>query len=154
MGPVAERWLSDFLSKHADYKDAAEIARSEIEAALQGRPISIHSIVARAKAPHSARDKIHRKGYGRPARQMTDVLGVRVITSSAAHIEAVVARLRDKFVVDEKNFGPGIQVSVVDRHGATEKAYRASAGPLSCGVGDGHLLNSELEAEVYGRWQA
>lgn len=103
MGPVAKKWLKSYRASYPLYKEAAALATDEIREALSGFPIAIHSISGRAKKPDSATEKVRRKAYGRPNKQMTDVIGVRVITSYAQGVEDVVRRLRDKYTVDDKN---------------------------------------------------
>lgn len=103
MGPVAEKWLKEYRAAYPLYDEAAKIAASVISETVSGYPIAIHSVNGRAKKPGSATEKLQRKGYGRPKRQMTDIIGVRVITSYAQGVEEVVRRLRDRFDVDEPN---------------------------------------------------
>lgn len=102
MGVVAERWLAEYRREHDAYSRAAEEVKRQLEEALEGRALGIQMIAVRAKDPDSAGEKIVRKKYGRPAQQMTDVIGARVITLLDHSADAATARLRDRFDVEEK----------------------------------------------------
>lgn len=103
MGPVAEKWLTVYRTEYSLYEEAAVIAADAIFEAVSGYSIAIHSVNGRAKSPDSAAEKVHRKNYGRPKSQMTDAIGVRVITSYSQGVEEVLRRLRDKYEIDESN---------------------------------------------------
>ncbi|MEV4619695.1 hypothetical protein AB0J74_13415 [Asanoa sp. NPDC049573] len=103
MEATAAQWVAAYEANYPALKDAAALAKGELTEALRPRPLNIHSIEVRAKAPDSVYAKIRRKGYKDPASQMTDILGARVITSFSGDIEDVVTRLKSKFDVDDKN---------------------------------------------------
>lgn len=150
MGPVSDKWLSNFRAEHDVYKDAANIAVGEIRETLTGFSIALHSVYGRAKNPDSAAEKIRRKKYGRPKSQMTDAIGVRIITSYAQGVEEVVRRLRDKYVIDEIN-------SVDKRNDLSikEVGYRSVHLVLSLGkvgkTGEAAKLLSGIKVEVQVR---
>lgn len=103
MGPTAEKWLQSFEARQLIYEEAAHLARDLVHEAISTRDVGIHSVTHRVKSVASAREKIERKAYGRPATQMTDVIGLRVITSYRRGVEEVASRLRAKFSMDEEN---------------------------------------------------
>jgi ppGpp synthetase/RelA/SpoT-type nucleotidyltranferase len=98
VGRIARRAKS-FLRGYAGKLPVLEAAASEAEkyvrTALAGRPIGIHAITSRAKRITSLRSKLHRKNYSNPATQLTDLIGVRVITYFARDIDSVGDKLRD-----------------------------------------------------------
>jgi ppGpp synthetase/RelA/SpoT-type nucleotidyltranferase len=51
-------------------------------------------VTARHKDTASAIEKTIRKGYGLPSQQMTDLVGVRVVTYYASDVDTIVARLK------------------------------------------------------------
>jgi len=59
-------------------------------------------VAARAKSIDSLRDKLRRKHYSRPEREVTDLLGLRVITYFARDIDAVAAELGVHLDVSER----------------------------------------------------
>ncbi|HEY5436346.1 MAG TPA: hypothetical protein VIK13_14010 [Candidatus Limnocylindrales bacterium] len=61
--------------------------------------IPIHSVTGRPKEQGSAIEKTIKKGYGLPSIQMTDLVGVRVITYYAKDVDQVVPRLRASLTV-------------------------------------------------------
>lgn len=68
------------------------------------RELGVNAIVqARAKDIPGFAEKISRKRYTDPFRQMTDLCGARVITETSAQVQAVCARIRELFDVDEQN---------------------------------------------------
>lgn len=117
MGVVAERWLTSYRSSFPTYSEAAERASHIIGESLISRPIAIHLVTGRAKNPESAANKVRDKSYGRPSIQMTDVIGVRVITTYAHDVSEVVDRLRSKYEVDEGNSIDKTSTLTVDRFG-------------------------------------
>ncbi|MGY2065348.1 GTP pyrophosphokinase [Blastococcus sp. SYSU DS0619] len=105
MGAVADAWLAKYRSQFHHYEEAAELARQQIVDATSGRPLSIQLITARAKNPDAAAEKIKRRGYGRPAQLMDDIIGVRIITLYEHSVADVARRLRSRFEVDEARSG-------------------------------------------------
>ncbi len=101
MGVVADRWLSEYRQNIDAYREVAAEVEDQIRVALKGYPFEIHTVESRAKNPDSAAEKIYRKGYGRPAQQMTDVIGIRIITLFDHTIEQVAKRVKSAFTWDE-----------------------------------------------------
>ena len=147
MGPVAEKWLKEYRAKYPLYDEAARIAANVIRETLSGYPIAIHSVNGRAKKPDSAAEKLQRKGYGRPKNQMTDTIGVRVITSYAQGVEEVVRRLRDRYDVDEPN-----SIDKRDDLSVREVGYRSVHLVLTLGkvggTGEAAKLLTDIKVEV------
>lgn len=74
-----------------------------IENRLSATNIDFLSIEGRVKTKLSYLEKIRRKGYSDPPKQMTDACGVRVITYFPSQVEQISAFLRTIFQIDEKN---------------------------------------------------
>lgn len=81
---------------------AAEMAETIIERVLLERNIDLHVVSGRAKEPVSVLGKIREKDYGNPYIQLTDRLGVRVITYFNDDVDKAVAVLRANFRIDER----------------------------------------------------
>jgi ppGpp synthetase/RelA/SpoT-type nucleotidyltranferase len=60
----------------------------------------VHLVAARAKQPDSLRGKLRRKKYSDPAAQVTDTVGVRVITYYRSGVDPVAEALKREFQID------------------------------------------------------
>ena len=63
----------------------------------------IHLVAARAKTLDSLRGKLRRKRYTNPGDQITDLIGVRVITYYRDDVDPVVSFLKSRFKIDKRN---------------------------------------------------
>jgi ppGpp synthetase/RelA/SpoT-type nucleotidyltranferase len=80
-----------------------------------------HALVqVRTKAIPSFAEKILRKGYTDPFRQMTDLSGARVIVHSRAEVKALCDFIEDHFRVDKEN-----SLDWAKRRGTREFGYRS-----------------------------
>lgn len=93
------RFYLDYRSRYARTAGAASAAEVLVEDALKEGPFDIHAVTARAKEPLSLLKKLRYKEYEDPASQLTDQVGVRVITYYDDRVEAVVERLKERFEV-------------------------------------------------------
>lgn len=94
------RFLARYLQEYPEHKKRAEIAASLVRSLLDDPRLDIHKIEARAKDPQSTHLKLLRKRYENPADQLTDQIGVRVITYYAIDVDRVVDKLKGHFVID------------------------------------------------------
>lgn len=96
--PGLNRQAFDFLDSYdRQYKEiqaAAELARNLVTEIVQNTGALIHVITARAKTLESVRGKLRREHYPQPDRQVTDMIGVRVITYYRDHVDPVVRQLQ------------------------------------------------------------
>ncbi|MBP3977129.1 GTP pyrophosphokinase family protein [Microbacterium sp. BLY] len=120
MGIVADRWLDEYRANFRDYEDAALEVRQQMEDALKGRALGVQMIDVRAKDPDSAAEKVSRKSYGRPAIQMTDIIGARVVTLFDHSIKPAGDMLKRRF--EEV---PQYSVNKTDDLGPGEVGYRS-----------------------------
>jgi ppGpp synthetase/RelA/SpoT-type nucleotidyltranferase len=95
-------FLKKYRSEFPDYKIKAETLEKFIKSILQGSQIEIHKIEARAKDPASVHLKLLRKQYRRPQSQLTDKLGVRIITYYSEDVDRVVDLLRPYVEIDQR----------------------------------------------------
>jgi ppGpp synthetase/RelA/SpoT-type nucleotidyltranferase len=91
---VRRKFLKKYRAAFNDYKLKAEAAAKFISAILQDSQLEIHKIEARPKDPASVQLKLLRKRYYRPQTQLTDQVGVRVITYYSEDVDRVVDLLR------------------------------------------------------------
>ncbi|MFT3712308.1 MAG: RelA/SpoT domain-containing protein [Archangium sp.] len=76
--------------------------RSFLERVLLSRASEIHAISARPKDTASLREKILRKKYTEPARQVTDLLGGRVIVLFSDHVDPIAQVIREHLEIDDR----------------------------------------------------
>lgn len=71
---------------------------------LSDRKIEVHQVTSRVKTVSSFAEKIRRKKYKyRFLSEVTDIVGVRVITYLASDVDLVYALLSQNFAIDSKN---------------------------------------------------
>jgi ppGpp synthetase/RelA/SpoT-type nucleotidyltranferase len=80
---------------------AAEIARLAVAQIVREVGALVH-VTARAKTVASLRGKLRRKPYKRPRQKVTDLVGVRVITSYRDAVDPIVAKLQQAFEINRK----------------------------------------------------
>jgi len=102
LGPQAARFLEGYPTKWDDMVREAALCERYMSGLLKPGNFELHLVTARAKSPESARAKVLSKGYGHPAMQLTDQIGVRVITYFASDVDRVAALLRDALDVDDR----------------------------------------------------
>jgi ppGpp synthetase/RelA/SpoT-type nucleotidyltranferase len=85
-----------------DLVEAAQKVEEKAHDILLPYNFDLHLVTARAKDPDSLLRKIRSKGYGDPARQLTDQVGLRVITYYESDVDRVALVLRNAFEIDEK----------------------------------------------------
>lgn len=76
-----------------------------IEEILHHKKINVHAVTSRVKSEQSASRKIESKPekYTGGFDDLTDVLGIRVITYFADQVDQVARILREEFAIDDKN---------------------------------------------------
>lgn len=98
---------SDFLASYGeDFAELQHIAASAEEyfheVVSQG-DFDIHLITARAKTPRSVRNKVLEKRYEDPAVQLTDKIGVRIITYYGSDVDRIADHIRPRLNIDREN---------------------------------------------------
>jgi len=99
----AEQYLADYSARYRAHKNAARLVQSLLKEILSDPSLEIHLVNCRAKGPGSVRIKLYEKHYRNPEREVTDILGVRVITYYSEDVDRVVERLRSALTIDVKN---------------------------------------------------
>jgi ppGpp synthetase/RelA/SpoT-type nucleotidyltranferase len=93
-------WLREVLPLHGRL---TEVVTTLLQNVLSERSIDFLSVTSRTKDFSSALDKIERKKYRFPGRQMTDLSGIRVVTYLESQVEHVSDAIHSLFEIDEKN---------------------------------------------------
>lgn len=100
---VALGFLGDYSARYDHFRDLASLAEMFVRSALEDRDYALHVVSGRAKTPESLRAKVIEKEYPDPSVQVTDLIGIRVITYYAEQVDKIAERLRSKVIVDEAN---------------------------------------------------
>lgn len=100
--PTAKRFIDTYSTRLITLGRIAELARDEIQEILDPLNLDLHVISSRPKSFHSALQKIRRKDYGAPGRQLTDQIGVRVITYYQDDVDVVTKELERELRVDHR----------------------------------------------------
>ena len=95
------QFYEDYREHFSDYIRAAEEARGAIKALLRGSVQNLQGVEARAKDPFSLLGKLRQKTYPHPAVELTDLVGVRVITRYPDDAERAERVLRPAFEINE-----------------------------------------------------
>src|SRR5438876_435182 len=98
----ARRFYERYVERFDDLERAADIVERKARDVLGPHNFDLHLVTARAKDAASVLKKIRVKGYGDPARQLTDQIGLRVITYYESDVDRVSLVLRSAFEIDEK----------------------------------------------------
>jgi len=77
---TARQFLYEYSQEHGALRDTARLAESLIASIIKPEHLEIHQVSARVKSLDSMRLKLRRKRYQDPGREVTDKIGVRVIT--------------------------------------------------------------------------
>jgi len=138
----AREQIATYKQRHPDYELFAATLRDVLEGIT--RELAPGAIVgARAKTIAGFGEKIWRKRKQRPVDEFTDLCGARVITRSAAEVEAVSEFIEDHFEIDKEN-----SVGVSQRLRPTEFGYRSVHYVVS--FKEGSFSTPEGEVEVPG----
>jgi len=97
---IAARYLKQYERELGQHEKAARLAEDLVQELLADVPIQIHAITSRCKKLASLRLKLRAKKYRQPGRQLTDKLGVRVITYFENDIAPVVELLQRELKIN------------------------------------------------------
>ncbi len=120
------------------------------EELLKAKAIDVHLLESRTKEVTSLRDKIGRPGktYSDPLTEITDLVGVRVITYYQDAANEVAKLIASEFQIDQEN-------SVVHSTSAAEFGYKSAHFVVTLNSTRGELLEwnsfSNISAEIQVR---
>jgi ppGpp synthetase/RelA/SpoT-type nucleotidyltranferase len=93
-------------------------------------------IEGRAKTLDSFTDKIKRKGYRDPLQEMTDLVGLRIITQTLSDVDRVGELIEHEFDVDHGRSVSKPEVLDPDRFGYVSTHYVVQLGPPRSGLAE------------------
>ncbi len=97
-----DKWEKEYQSKKSEYEKFEELLRDLLKSLLNKEGISAQ-IYSRTKSVPSFKEKIGRKSYSDPFNQMTDIVGIRIITCYLDDINKISHLIRKEFEIDEIN---------------------------------------------------
>lgn len=131
-----EKWLSSVLPKHGLLSSSVVAI---VESLLRSEKVEFLAVTSRVKDLQSAIQKVNRKGYKDPERQLTDLSGIRIIVFFESDVVRVSNIIKTAFEVDEVNSSNKDAAMSVDQIG-----YRSVH--FVCGLGSSRSKLPEYKA--------
>ncbi|WP_210517327.1 GTP pyrophosphokinase [Pantoea ananatis] len=103
MAVNGEELVAEFIAKKDDYLQLGYSMNSLIARLINIEGINTHSVQYRVKEINSLSDKIELKNKYNSLDEITDIVGVRIITYYSTDIEEVEKVIRRHFLVDNEN---------------------------------------------------
>lgn len=99
-----DRFLKKYDKMVPVYKEMIEVVQEIFKTEIENKDYKLHSTNFRIKTKGSLSKKIHDKGrkYQRLS-DITDVVGIRIVTFMEDQVDVAAERIKDFFVIDEKN---------------------------------------------------
>ena len=99
--------MSDILITYDERKDKFEsyalTLKSLLTTLIRNEKISIHSLESRVKTKKSLEGKINKKGKYKSIDDITDIVGIRIITHYADDVDKIAAIVEKEFTIDQEN---------------------------------------------------
>ena len=99
--------MSDILITYDERKDKFEsyalTLKSLLTTLICNEKISIHSLESRVKTKKSLEGKINKKGKYKSIDDITDIVGIRIITHYADDVDKIAAIVEKEFTIDQEN---------------------------------------------------
>jgi Region found in RelA / SpoT proteins len=126
-----EEWGNRYRARHAAYESMTSRLRALIADLIYDAGVDVIQIEGRAKAVDSFVEKIGRKGkkYKDPFADMTDLVGLRIITYYREDVARIGEILQEEFKIDEQNSVDKIAGLAADRFGYLSVHYIVSLSP-------------------------
>jgi len=103
MGRLSQKaaiFVAGYERHYQAHKEIARRIEDLVRQVVRDLSVDIHLVTARAKAPDSLRGKLRRKNYSDPAAEVTDTVGVRIITYYRSGVDPVAEALKREFHID------------------------------------------------------
>ncbi len=120
-----EAWLDTVLPKH---KTLTNTVVSIVESLLEHHGIDYLAVSGRTKRIESIKEKIRRKSYRHPDKQMTDLSGIRIIANYESDVDRISKLIESAFNVDEENSLPKDHLLDTDQIGYRSVHYVCDLG--------------------------
>jgi ppGpp synthetase/RelA/SpoT-type nucleotidyltranferase len=106
-----------YTARRLQYEQLSEAVADILRRLLQRSQIQVLDISHRAKEIDSAVEKMSRKAYQQPRKEMTDLAGVRVITFIETDVRRVASLVAKSFALEAENTSDRSDSLGVDRAG-------------------------------------
>jgi ppGpp synthetase/RelA/SpoT-type nucleotidyltranferase len=94
--------IRQFVEQRPDYERLCDEVQYILKKRLTQRGVEISTVSSRAKTLNSFLEKIQRKSYANPLREMSDVAGVRVVHLYIRDIKLIEKIIKEEFDLIEK----------------------------------------------------
>ncbi|SHG14017.1 GTP pyrophosphokinase family protein [Pectobacterium carotovorum] len=98
-----ENIVEDFLSNEQKIKEMGVSINALLNTLVRKNNIDTHSISHRVKTSISLENKIQKKKKYKNLKDITDILGFRIITFYSSDIDDIEILIRKEFIIDEEN---------------------------------------------------
>jgi len=96
--------MDEYSQQHGLYSDFSKKVEGLVQELLKQKGIRVHSITSRVKDPNSLHGKLNRSnGKYTQLGQITDLVGIRIITYFEDEIDAIANIIEQEFELDEQN---------------------------------------------------
>ncbi|MCK7047834.1 MULTISPECIES: GTP pyrophosphokinase [Enterobacter] len=126
MSKDAQQLLSEFSERESIYLQFGESMYSLLSRLIKVANVNIHSIHFRVKERKSLKTKIETKNKYECLNDITDVLGVRIITYYSNDIDIIEGIIKSNFIVDKENTIDKRKTHEPDRFGYMSLHYVVS----------------------------
>ena len=109
-----ERWVDSVLPKYVEFTKSLEIL---VESLIRLERVEYLSVSGRTKTRSTILEKLERKKYSDPRRQLTDISGIRIVTFLESGVSAASKVISKTFEIDKSNSLDKSQLLGVDRIG-------------------------------------
>lgn len=117
----ANQFRHELLERHANLERFGARLEEFLGLLLDEKRAFVHGVVVRAKSIESAVGKLRRKRYGKPWKQMNDLVGGRIFTYFREDSASVEGILRGNFDILEEESSDKAESLGVDKFGYTSR---------------------------------
>lgn len=141
-----EAWVDEILPRHARLKDTII---SIVENLLKTNDIEYLTVSGRSKTRESVLEKIERKSYKDPAKQLTDLSGIRIVAYFESDINKISDLINSAFNVDVANSLNQDEKLSVDQIGYRSVHFVCDIGQARAALPEfANLSNLKFEIQV------
>lgn len=140
--------IEEYDSLRGLHHDFCRQTEALVQQLLKAEGISIHSISSRIKERDSVAKKLARKGQKyNSIKDITDVVGIRIITYFADQVDQVSKLIENEFKIDKNNSVDKRSALDPDRFGYLSVHYVVSLADARCALTENRSFN-ELKLEI------
>lgn len=121
-----DAWIDDSLPRHSRL---TPVVASLIESLLIRAKISFLTVSHRTKNRTGVLEKIERKGYRDPTKQLTDISGIRIVVYFESDVRRVSEVISNSFRIDTENSINRDELLSVNQNGYRSTHYVCDVGP-------------------------